>query len=146
MAEVLAVVAGGAGLASLVIQLADGIDRLRKRCEDLEKLRDNIGNLIEDLELIRLQLQDLESDHEEILEFMTGPIFLGRCQICCEEVIKRLDTLIVVIPIASSKGSKRRILRTLFKSKKWKKEFNELRRVVWDLKLDLIRYISVWWL
>jgi hypothetical protein len=139
MAEVLAVVASGAGLASLVIQLADGIDRLRKRCEDLEKLRDNIGTLIEDLELIRLQLQDLESDHKEILEFMTGPIVLGRCQTCCEEVIKRLETLIAVIPITSSKDSKRRILRTLFESKKWKKEFNDLRRVVWDLKLDLIR-------
>jgi hypothetical protein len=142
MAEVLAVVASGAGLASLAIQLADGIDRLRKRCENLEKLRDNISTLIDDLDLLSLQLQGLEVDQIEILEFSMGPVVLGRCRARCEDVIKKLEALIAVIPVTSSRGSKRRILRSLFKSKKWKIEFEELRSVVMDLKLDFIRYVS----
>ncbi|KAF8852013.1 ankyrin [Acephala macrosclerotiorum] len=138
MAEVLAIVASGAGLASLAIQLADGIDRLRKRCENLEKLRDNIGTLIEDLEIIAEQLHNLEVDHIEILEFMVVPTALGRCQAGCENVIRRLETLIAGMPSTSSGGSKTRILRTLFKSKKWKIEFDELRSVVHGLQLNFI--------
>jgi hypothetical protein len=143
MAEVLAVVASGAGLASLAIQLAEGIRKLRTRCEDLKQLRDNIGNLIEDLEIINTQLQNLEAYHIEILEFTMGPIVLGRCRARCEDVIKKLEKLIAVIPIASLRGSKRRILRTLLNSKRWKIEFKELSGAVLDLKLDFIRYISV---
>jgi hypothetical protein len=138
MAEVLAVVASGAGLASLALQLADGIDRLRKRCEDLGKLRDNIGNMIEDLEIIITQLKDLEVDHVEVLEFTMGPALLGRCRAGCEDVIKRPETLIAVVPTTSSGGSKTRILRTLLKSKTWKIEFSELRSAVQNLKLDFI--------
>jgi len=142
MAEVLAVVASGAGLTSLAIQLADGIDRLRKRCENLEKLRDNIGTLIEDLEIIAEQLHNLEVDHTEILEFMVVPTALGRCQAGCENVIRRLETLIAGIPSTSPGGSKTRILRTLFKSKKWKIEFDELRSAVHGLQLNFIGWAS----
>ena len=80
MAEVLSVVSGGAGLASLAIQLADGINRLRKRCEDIKRLRDDISTMIEDLEFITTLLRDLEGDHIEILELMVGPTILGRCR------------------------------------------------------------------
>jgi hypothetical protein len=139
MAEILAVVASGAGLASLALQLADGIERLRKRCEDLRKLRENIGNLIEDLELVALQLKALEADHFEVLEFPMGPTILGRCQAHSEDVIKKLKDLIAVIPMTASRVSKIRILRALLKSKRWKIEFNELRSAVQDLKVDLIR-------
>jgi hypothetical protein len=145
MAEVLAVVASGAGLASLAIQLADGIERLRKRCENLEKLRDNIGTLIGDLEIIVEQLHYLEAGHIEILEFMVVPTALGRCQVGCENVIRRLETLIAGIPTMSSGGSKTRILRTLrtlFKSKKWKIEFDELRSAVHGLQLNFTGYVS----
>lgn len=141
MAEVLAVVASGAGLASLALQLADGIDRLRERCENLEKLRDNIGTLIEDLETITEQLRILEGDHNEILEFMAVPTAIGRCQAGCENVIRRLETLIAGIPSTSSGGSKTRILRTLFKSKKWKFEFDELRSAVRGLQLNFIGWV-----
>jgi hypothetical protein len=139
MAEVLAIVASGAGLASLAIQLADGIDRLRKCCENLNDLRDNIGGLIEDLEIISLQLQGLKADHIQILEITMGPIILGRCQARCEEVIKILENLVAAIPIASSRGSKRRLMQALLKSKKRKSEFIDLRTVTGELKLDLIR-------
>jgi hypothetical protein len=142
MAEVLAVVASGAGLASLAIQLADAIDRLQNRCENLEKLRDNIGTLMEDLRIIVEQLHDLEGDHIERLEFMVVPTALGRCQAGCKDVIRRLETLIAGIPSTSSRGSKTRILRTLFKSKKWKLEFDELRSAVHDLKLNFIGWVS----
>ena len=142
MAEVLAVVASGAGLASLAIQLADGIDRLRKRCENLEKLRDNISTLIGDLEIIVEQLHYLEAGQVEILEFMVVPTALGRCQVGCENVIRRLETLIAGIPTMSSGGSKTRILRTLFKSKKLKIEFDELRSAVHGLQLNFTGYVS----
>jgi hypothetical protein len=142
MAEVLAVVASGAGLASLAIQLADGIDRLRKRCENLEKLCDNISSLIEDLEIIVEQLNNLEGDHIEILEFIAAPTALGRCQAGCENVIRRLETLIAGMPSTSSGGSTTRILRTLFKSKKLKLEFDELRSAVHGLQLNFIGWVS----
>jgi hypothetical protein len=141
MAEVLAVVASGAGLASLAIQLADAIDRLRKRCENLTKLRDNIGTLIEDLEIIVEQLRNLEVDHIEMLEFMVVPTALGRCQAGCETVIRRLEALIAAIPTTSSGGSKTRILKTLFKSTKWKNEFDELRTAVHGLQLNFIGWV-----
>ena len=142
MAEVLAVVAGGAGLASLAIQLADGIDRLRKRCDNLANLRDNIGTLIEDLEIIVEQLHILEVDHIKILEFTVAPTAIGRCQAGCENVIRRLETLIAGIPSTSSRRSKTRILRALFKSKKWKIEFGELRSAVHGLQLNFIGWAS----
>jgi hypothetical protein len=139
MAEILAVVASGAGLASLALQLADGIERLRKRCEDLEKLRENIGNLIDDLEFDALHLKALEADHFEVLEFPMGPTLFGRCQTHSEDVIKKLKDLISVVPINSSGLSKIWTLRAQLKSKRWKIEFNELRSAVRDLKLDLTR-------
>ena len=141
MAEVLAIVASGAGLASLAIQLADAIDRLRKRCENLTKLRDNIGTLIEDLEIIVEQLRNLEVDHIEMLEFMVVPTALGRCHAGCENVIRRLEALIAGIPTTSSGGSKTRILKTLFKSKKWKNDFDELRSAVHGLQLNFIGWV-----
>ena len=142
MAEVLAVVASGAGLASLAIQLADGIDRLRKHCENLKKLHDNIATLIEDLEIIAEQLHSLEVDYIEILKVMVVPPALGRCQAGCENVIKKLETLIAGMPSTSSGGSQTRILRTLFKTRKWKMEFDELKSAVHGLKLDLIGCVS----
>jgi len=139
MAEVLAVVASGAGLASLVIQLADGIDRLRKRCENLERLRDDIADLIKDLETISLDLQDLEIDRKDILEFQVGLIVQGRCRARCEDVTRRLENLIKVIPITSSRLLKGRVLRTLFESKKWKIDLDALRSATMDFKLDIVR-------
>jgi hypothetical protein len=65
-------------LASLAIQL--GIGRLRERCENLERLRDDAVDLIKDLETISLDLQILEIDHMGILEFQMGPIMQGRCR------------------------------------------------------------------
>lgn len=78
MAEVLAVVASGAGLASLALQLVDGVDRLRKRCENLKRLRKDTESVIEDLEMISLELRDFDINHLDILELQTGPILQGR--------------------------------------------------------------------
>ncbi|KAF7557967.1 hypothetical protein G7Z17_g242 [Cylindrodendrum hubeiense] len=80
MAEVVAVVASGAGLASLAIQLAEGAHKFRQRHENTRRLHSDVAILIEDLGVIIMQLNDLETVTDGILEQQMGPIILERCR------------------------------------------------------------------
>ncbi|KAH6955652.1 ankyrin repeat-containing domain protein [Ilyonectria sp. MPI-CAGE-AT-0026] len=103
MAEVVAVVASGAGLASLALQLAEGVKRLRQRHRNAAGLLGDISTLVEDLDLITKQLNGLEADTHDILEQQMGPIILERCRRRSEILTERLTKLTANIPTGPSK-------------------------------------------
>jgi hypothetical protein len=59
MAEVVGVVASGAGLASLAIQLLDGVNRLHTLYKDSRIVEQTVDDLVLDLKNIYKLLSDL---------------------------------------------------------------------------------------
>ncbi|KAI3584391.1 hypothetical protein IWW34DRAFT_800390 [Fusarium oxysporum f. sp. albedinis] len=80
MAELLGIVAGGAGLASLALQLVDGGQKLRHRYKNAKGMEVNVLWLSEDIELIGKQLIQLEASADDIMQEQLGPIMMGRCR------------------------------------------------------------------
>ncbi|KAF4436320.1 hypothetical protein FACUT_6484 [Fusarium acutatum] len=77
MAELLGIVTGGAGLASLALQLVDGGQKLRQRYKNTKGFGGNITWLSEDIELICKQLMQLEASADDIMQEQLGPIMMG---------------------------------------------------------------------
>ncbi|KAG8353688.1 hypothetical protein FVEN_g12925 [Fusarium venenatum] len=113
MAELLGVVAGGAGLVSLALQLVDGGQKLRHRYKNTKGLEGNVLWLGQDLELIGQQLIQLESSAPIILQEQLGPIMLERCRSRSASAAARLHSLVQAIPITISK---RELIRAVFRS------------------------------
>ncbi|RBA09863.1 hypothetical protein FPRO05_05799 [Fusarium proliferatum] len=137
MAELLGIVAGGAGLASLALQLVDGGQKLRQRYKNVKGLGGNILWLSEDIELIGKQLIQLETSADDIMQEQLGPIMMGRCRDRSARVADRLANLAGDIPVNSSR---RQIIRTTFRSGQWKGELDELQALVTGLKQDISQY------
>jgi hypothetical protein len=134
MAELLGIVAGGAGLVSLALQLVDGGQKLRHRYKNAKGLEGNVSWLGQDLELIGQQLIQLESSAPSILQEQLGPIMLERCRSRSASVAARLYTLTQAIPVTISK---REMIRATFRSGQWKGELDELQCLVTGLKQDI---------
>ncbi|CAM1509803.1 Fc.00g001380.m01.CDS01 [Cosmosporella sp. VM-42] len=137
MAEVLAVVASGAGLASLAIQLASEVQKLRKRHENLARLHGDIATVVEDLETVIIDLHDLEPATNDLLEQQIGPILVKRCRSGSASATERLANLSDII---TARSSKRHTLKVIHRSPEWKTELRELQSMVTGLKQDLVRY------
>ncbi|KAF5600496.1 hypothetical protein FPANT_2347 [Fusarium pseudoanthophilum] len=134
MAELLGIVAGGAGLASLALQLVDGGQKLRQRYKNTKVMGGSIAWLSEDVELIGKQLMQLEASANDIMQEQLGPIMMGRCRDRSARVADRLANLAGGIPETSSR---RQIIRTTFRSSQWKGELDELQALVTGLKQDI---------
>ncbi|VZI08346.1 unnamed protein product, partial [Fusarium fujikuroi] len=137
MAELLGIVAGGAGLASLALQLVDGGQKLRQRYKNVKGLGGNILWLSEDIELIGKQLIQLETSADDIMQEQLGPIMMGRCRDRSARVADRLANLAGDIPVNSPR---RQIIRTTFRSGQWKGELDELQALITGLKQDISQY------
>ncbi|KAF5564941.1 hypothetical protein FNAPI_1909 [Fusarium napiforme] len=120
MAELLGIVAGGAGLASLALQLVDGGQKLRQRYKNVKGLGGNITWLSEDVELIGKQLMQLETSADDIMQEQLGPIMMGRCRDRSARVADRLASL----------------------ASQWKGELGELQVLVTGLKQDISQYTT----
>ncbi|EKJ67893.1 hypothetical protein FPSE_11902 [Fusarium pseudograminearum CS3096] len=134
MAELLGIVAGGAGLVSLALQLVDGGQKLRDRYKNAKGLEGNILWLGQDLELIGQQLIQLESSAYIILQEQLGPIMLERCRSRSACVAARLDSLTQAMPVTISK---RELIQATLRSGQWKSELEELQCLVTGLKQDI---------
>ncbi|TXC00960.1 hypothetical protein FocTR4_00009222 [Fusarium oxysporum f. sp. cubense] len=99
MAELLGIVAGGAGLASLALQLVDGGQKLRHRYKNAKGMEGNVLWLSEDIELIGKQLIQLEASADDIMQEQLGPIMMGRCRDRSAKVADRLANLAGDLPI-----------------------------------------------
>ncbi|KAF5642881.1 uncharacterized protein FTJAE_3423 [Fusarium tjaetaba] len=139
MAELLGIVAGGAGLASLALQLVDGGQKLRQRYKNVKGFGGNITWLSEDVELIGKQLMQLEASADDIMQEQLGPIMMGRCRDRSIRVADRLTNLAGGIPETSSR---RQIIRTTFRSSQWKGELDDLQVFVTGLKQDISQYTT----
>ncbi|KAF4956683.1 hypothetical protein FGADI_3672 [Fusarium gaditjirri] len=139
MAEVLGIVAGGAGLASLALQLVDGGQKLRQRYKNVKGFGGNVTWLIEDIELIGKQLIQLETSADDIMQEQLGPIMMGRCRDRSARVADRLSILAGDIP---ANPQRRQIIRTTFRSGHWKGELDELQALVTSLKQDISQYTA----
>ncbi|EXL79098.1 hypothetical protein FOPG_06858 [Fusarium oxysporum f. sp. conglutinans race 2 54008] len=102
MAELLGIVAGGAGLASLALQLVDGGQKLRHRYKNAKGMEGNVLWLSEDIELIGKQLIQLEASADDIMQEQLGPIMMGRCRDRSAKVADRLANLAGDLPLASN--------------------------------------------
>ncbi|KAL5622610.1 hypothetical protein FOBRF1_001860 [Fusarium oxysporum] len=134
MAELLGIVAGGAGLASLALQLVDGGQKLRHRYKNAKGMEGNVLWLSEDIELIGKQLIQLEASADDIMQEQLGPIMMGRCRDRSAKVADRLANLAGDLPVNSSRIQ---IIRTTFRSGQRKGELDELQALVTGLKQDI---------
>ncbi|KAK2480087.1 hypothetical protein H9L39_09461 [Fusarium oxysporum f. sp. albedinis] len=139
MAELLGIVAGGAGLASLALQLVDGGQKLRHRYKNAKGMEVNVLWLSEDIELIGKQLIQLEASADDIMQEQLGPIMMGRCRDRSAKVADRLANLAGDLPVNSSRIQ---MIRTTFRSGQWKGELDELQALVTGLKQDISQYTT----
>ncbi|KAF4450625.1 cytochrome p450 oxidoreductase [Fusarium austroafricanum] len=145
MAELLGIVAGGAGLASLAIQLANGGQKLRHRYKDAKDLGNKLSWLCEDLEIMGKQLMQLETDTSSILQQQLGPIMLERCRSRSASIATRLENLTSTIP---ANQSKKQFIHIAFRSAEVLKSCDNptclARRYRFDLRVTLGRYGIPW--
>lgn len=64
MAEVVGTVASGAGLASLVIQLGDGVVKLKRFCDAVRGAPQDLKDLVFEIETLSLALKQIELDQD----------------------------------------------------------------------------------
>ncbi|KAJ4247178.1 hypothetical protein NW762_013317 [Fusarium torreyae] len=140
MAELLGIVAGGAGLASLALQLIEGGQRLRHRYKQMMGLQDGVTRLSEDLEVIGKHLIHLEASSPDVLREQLGPVMLERCRSRSASVATRLARLTALIP---GNSPKRRTIRAAFQSSQWKGELDELQSLVAGLNQDISLYAFI---
>ena len=110
MAELLGVVAGGAGLASLAFQLGESsikIKRLYNLYQDAPKL---LKDILEDLETFALVLHNLEKDR--LQHDGADGVVVDRCVRTCDRAVAQIDAAVSKFELAMQKSNIKGRVRT----------------------------------
>ncbi len=141
MAEIVGVVASGAGLFSLALQLIDLAEKFRKRCKHLGTIKNTAEELYDDIKMNTELLHYLENEHSHILDTQLGPVMLDKCLTCGNVIARKLERLIENVSHLSS-SSYGHALSIMLKSKVWKAEASELKVIVAEFKHDINTYVT----
>lgn len=92
MAEIVGLVSGGAGLASLAVQLGASAQALKSFCEKAKAAPELLRKLSFDLETLGLMLEEFEKYREEGAESLS--LLLERCIVRLQSEVQNLDSYI----------------------------------------------------
>lgn len=106
MAEILGVVAGGAGLASLAIQLGENAHKLKKFYHNYKGAPEFLENVSFELETFALTLTRLERDRQsfDLLDDRIVDRCIQICRRACNEVQSAIDRLEAAAVKSARKG------------------------------------------
>ncbi|KAL0765258.1 hypothetical protein CaCOL14_012007 [Colletotrichum acutatum] len=131
MAELFGVAAGVAGFMSLLVQISEGVSKLRIIRDCAGKAAADISTLIRELDLLTHVMQDVivhASDRDDSV--------LQHCQADCDQVVRELKSLIARIP-PPSRSTKANALK-LLAFRDWIEHVTALQRSIQGAKINLI--------
>lgn len=138
MAEAFGVVAGAAGLVSLLIQVNSGIDTLRDIRQQAHSAPTEVASITSELQFIAKLM-------EGVVE--RGPpsdaSIMGHCQSSCTALVAKLDNMKNKFFDTPKKGPKR--LMQQFNFRHWKEDVEALQRCIDTAKLSLVLYAEPPW-
>lgn len=127
MAEVFGVVAGVAGIASLVPKIISGIDAIREVQRIADKAPAQLDVLADELKVLSRLIEEASHNDDFVLEM--GNATLGR-------VISGLETL--KRKLAAHMEAKKTKVSKIFGLRHWKEDIEALQVSIRTLKFDLI--------
>ncbi|KAK7460241.1 hypothetical protein Landi51_00489 [Colletotrichum acutatum] len=138
MAELFGVAAGVAGFMSLLVQISEGVSKLRIIRDCAGKAAADISTLIRELDLLTHVMQDVivhASDRDDSV--------LQHCQADCDQVVRELKSLIARIP-PPSRSTKANALK-LLAFRDWIEHVTALQRSIQGAKINLILTTRRFW-
>lgn len=112
MAELLGVVSGGAGLASLAIQLLGSVREIRGLYRSFKDAPEFLEDTLSDLETFGHTLQELERDRQSHNAVNSETV--GRCVRTCQRAVGRVRLAVTKLEAAMKKSKTRGRLSTAF--------------------------------
>jgi hypothetical protein len=94
MAEMLGVVAGGMGIASLAIQIGDGVTKLRDFCNAVKEAPEEVKYLVEEIETLSIVLSEIGASGNEEEMAQIGAASLKKCLDLCRRGAEVLCTVV----------------------------------------------------
>lgn len=105
MAELLGIVAGGAGLASLAIQLGENARKLKKFYHNYKEAPEFLASISFELQTFALALRNVERDRQS-LNLIDGET-VDRCVQICHRACKEVQAVVSELEAASAQSSRR---------------------------------------
>ncbi|KAK6407551.1 hypothetical protein LTR95_018531 [Oleoguttula sp. CCFEE 5521] len=141
MAELLGVVAGGAGLASLAVQLVDSAEKLRSFCRASKNASQSVDELVFDIETLSLSLRHLEK-HQARDSMDIAP--LERCVVACRTKVGQISNLVARMGLTMRKFDKMGKLYVAFKEPEVKKLVDDIERAKSSIQFAYMMYCQSW--
>nr|OQO25281.1 hypothetical protein B0A51_08844 [Rachicladosporium sp. CCFEE 5018] len=138
MAELLGVVAGGAGLASLAVQLVDSAEKLRSFCRASKNASQSINDLIFDIETLSLSLRHLE--RHQARGNNADSVLLERCVVACRSKAAQISDLVARMELKMRNFDKLGKLYVAFKEPEVKKLVDDMERAKSSIHFAYIMY------
>ncbi|KAK1701949.1 hypothetical protein BDP67DRAFT_453807 [Colletotrichum lupini] len=132
MAEFFGVAAGVAGFVSLMVQIGEGVSKLRAIHDNAGKAATDISTLIRELDLLTHVMQDIivhaSNRNDSVVQ---------HCQADCDQVVRDLKSLIAKIPPTSKSTVKANALKFLA-FRDWNENVMALQRSIQGAKINMI--------
>lgn len=133
MAEILGVVSGGVGIASLAIQLGDSALKLRRFRESYRHAPETLQDTAYEIDTFLLLLQAVGRERERTSGGESD--FMHRCVKVCEKSVKRISLTVAKLESVMQRSRRWGKLRTAAEQKELKQLCAELDRATTSLVL-----------
>lgn len=139
MAE-LGVIASGAGLASLAIQLGDSAMKLKRFCEKVRSAPQDLRDSIFEIETLCLVLRQIERDPPHTKSNL-DPAVMMRCLEMCSEATARIEKIATALQNSIERHKISGAVKTALKEREMQDFFSKLERAKSTLLLAHQMYV-----
>ena len=131
MAEVFGVISGAAGLVSLVVEIAKGIETLRDARRRAHGAPAELESLEQELEFLTIVMPQVIRNAPS-----SDSVIIQHCERSCGEVVKNLEPLKKMLLESSRAEGPKRIIKIL-SFRHWKEHVDVLHRSIQGAKINL---------
>jgi len=146
MAEVLGLAASGISIATLTVQIANSVAKLKSYWDELKEVPEDVRLLVEEIEDLQLLLSDIEADQRRnpisstVLDTNSASRCLEHCKRGADRLKELTDDLGVDIMASNRFRSKWASARVILKKDKIEKYKSRLERAIRLLSLSHLCY------
>jgi hypothetical protein len=139
MAELIGVVASGAGLASLAIQLGGSIIKLERFCSAVRTAHEDLRAVIFEVKTLGLVLRKIELDPVDASSNM-DPEIMQHCVQICQDAVARIENVAATLEASIQSQRIPGMIKTVLKEKQIQEMFQRLDRAKGTLMIAYQAY------
>ncbi|KAK6441857.1 hypothetical protein LTR95_001912 [Oleoguttula sp. CCFEE 5521] len=142
MAELLGVVAGGAGLASLAVQLVDSAEKLRRFTKASKNASQSVDELVFEIETLSFSLRYLE--RHQARDNNADSALLERCVVTCRAKVAQISDLVARMELKLRNFDRLGKLYVAFKEPEVTKLLDEMERAKSSIQFAYVMFCQSW--